>query len=194
MSFQIWFDIAVVAAFGIAALLLRKYLPAYLTEKGKNLATKEDIEEITRTVESVKTAHERGTHVHRVHFETEFAALDDIWRKVALYRTSFGVLFTDLAQTAVERKASLQKFRAAFADLEDTADAKSPFYPEDIHASVMEILISGIDQLSDAANSEMPRTDYLAATDTRHSYMVNECDKLSAQIRARIASLVVYKA
>lgn len=35
-------------------LLLKNYLPAYATEKGKNLATKEDIEEITRKVEGVK--------------------------------------------------------------------------------------------------------------------------------------------
>lgn len=37
-------------------LLLNKFLPAYLSEKGKNIATKEDIEEITRKVENVKAA------------------------------------------------------------------------------------------------------------------------------------------
>lgn len=42
---------------GIAALWLvaRKYLPTYAAEKGKNLATKEDIGEITRIVEAVKS-------------------------------------------------------------------------------------------------------------------------------------------
>jgi len=39
---------------GAAVLLVRKGLSGYLTEKGKNLATKEDIEVITRQVESVK--------------------------------------------------------------------------------------------------------------------------------------------
>ena len=36
------------------SLLLTKYLPAYISEKAKNLATKEDIEEITQKVENIK--------------------------------------------------------------------------------------------------------------------------------------------
>jgi len=41
---------------GLAALavLICRWLPAYVTEKGKNLATKEDVEDITRKIESVK--------------------------------------------------------------------------------------------------------------------------------------------
>ncbi|GEA04793.1 hypothetical protein KUL17_36900 [Alteromonas sp. KUL17] len=37
--------------------LFRKYLFSYSTEKGKNLATKEDVEEITRKVEEVKSGY-----------------------------------------------------------------------------------------------------------------------------------------
>lgn len=40
---------------GIVYLLLKFLLPSYLSEKGKNLATKEDIASITEKVESVKT-------------------------------------------------------------------------------------------------------------------------------------------
>jgi hypothetical protein len=38
----------------IIGLILNKYLPSYFGEKGKNLATKEDVEEITSKVEKVK--------------------------------------------------------------------------------------------------------------------------------------------
>jgi len=38
----------------IAGLLLKNYLPSYMDEKGKNLATKEDIQEITRRTEEVQ--------------------------------------------------------------------------------------------------------------------------------------------
>jgi hypothetical protein len=38
-------------------LVFKNYLPAYATEKGKNLATKEDIEEITHLVERVRAHH-----------------------------------------------------------------------------------------------------------------------------------------
>lgn len=41
-------------AAGVALLLWRSFFPAYFGEKGKNVATKEDIAEITRKVEEVK--------------------------------------------------------------------------------------------------------------------------------------------
>ncbi|EPC03355.1 hypothetical protein L861_17590 [Litchfieldella anticariensis FP35 = DSM 16096] len=46
------------ALLGIGSLFLfRKYLFSYSSEKGKNLATKEDVEEITRKVEGVKVEY-----------------------------------------------------------------------------------------------------------------------------------------
>jgi hypothetical protein len=41
-------------AVGIFVLIYRYSVPSYLSEKGKNLATKQDIAEITREIESVK--------------------------------------------------------------------------------------------------------------------------------------------
>jgi hypothetical protein len=40
-----------------ALLLWRSYLPAYAAEKAKNLATREDVQDITRRVEEVKTLY-----------------------------------------------------------------------------------------------------------------------------------------
>lgn len=41
----------------VALLLMKNYLPSYITEKAKNLATKEDIELITDKVEGVKSQY-----------------------------------------------------------------------------------------------------------------------------------------
>jgi|GEM_PF-6437972 len=38
----------------IVGFLLREFMPGYLRKKGENLATKEDVEEITKKIESVK--------------------------------------------------------------------------------------------------------------------------------------------
>lgn len=38
-------------------LFVRSHLSAYLTEKGKNLASKEDLAHLTELVERVKAAH-----------------------------------------------------------------------------------------------------------------------------------------
>lgn len=37
-------------ALGVILLLVRSFVPSYFREKGKNVATKEDIEEITRKI------------------------------------------------------------------------------------------------------------------------------------------------
>jgi len=38
----------------MTSLVLTKFLPSYMSEKAKNIATKEDIEEITKKVENIK--------------------------------------------------------------------------------------------------------------------------------------------
>ncbi|EOA6545609.1 TPA: hypothetical protein ACGU7E_004613 [Vibrio vulnificus] len=52
-SFGIGFGLA----FSICILFTKFFLPSYLKEKGKNLATKEDISSITEAVEKVKSFH-----------------------------------------------------------------------------------------------------------------------------------------
>lgn len=44
-----------IVLFLVAGLLIKFFLPSYMEEKGKNLATKEDIQEITRKTEEVQT-------------------------------------------------------------------------------------------------------------------------------------------
>ena len=52
--FEILFAAILLVATGVALLLWRSFFPSYLSEKGKNLATKEDIAEITKQVEGAK--------------------------------------------------------------------------------------------------------------------------------------------
>lgn len=69
----------------LAALpfVLKKALSSYLSEKGKNLATKEDIEKITRKVETVKAEVNQGVEAFKLSlnkelhgFSTQFSRLD----------------------------------------------------------------------------------------------------------------------
>ncbi|HYM23988.1 MAG TPA: hypothetical protein VEU08_12305 [Vicinamibacterales bacterium] len=46
-------QLAIIALAVAAGWFVRSFFPAYLSEKGKNLATKEDIAEITNKVEQV---------------------------------------------------------------------------------------------------------------------------------------------
>ena len=50
-------EISQLLALVVGFLFLQKYLPSYLSEKAKNLATKEDIAEITHQIEQVKSEY-----------------------------------------------------------------------------------------------------------------------------------------
>lgn len=80
----------------VTGLMLKFYLPGYLGEKGKNLATKEDIEHITEKIESVKTQYALLVEATKVENQLRVAALDKrlekaqeafaLWRK--LYKST----------------------------------------------------------------------------------------------------------
>ena len=76
----------------IAGLLFKVFLPSYLSEKGKNLATKEDIREITVKIEGVKAALGSRLHIHQVRYEHEFKILSELTEKlVAVRDTAMGL-------------------------------------------------------------------------------------------------------
>lgn len=49
--------LAIITAF-LLGLLLNNFLPSYVSKKGENLATKEDIAQITKEIEEVKTLYQ----------------------------------------------------------------------------------------------------------------------------------------
>jgi hypothetical protein len=55
--FSLILSVANLAGLVIGGLLLRSYLPSYLSEKGKNHASKEDLQHLTRLVESVRAQY-----------------------------------------------------------------------------------------------------------------------------------------
>lgn len=49
----------------LAVILVQNYLPSYAREKGKNLATKEDIENITQKIESIKIEYSKQIEAYK---------------------------------------------------------------------------------------------------------------------------------
>jgi hypothetical protein len=58
------------------------WIISYVREKGKNLATKEDIAEITQKVESIKTDLAGKQHFSRLRYEREIELYREIWTLV----------------------------------------------------------------------------------------------------------------
>jgi hypothetical protein len=67
-------QIVILLGLGAAYLLIRSYLPKYFEEKGKNLATKEDIEEITLKVEKVKAEISRSQSIFHAKYQLKHEA------------------------------------------------------------------------------------------------------------------------
>ncbi|PSU89847.1 chromosome segregation ATPase [Photobacterium kishitanii] len=70
------FGLGMLVGGGIIFLFIKFLIPSYLTEKAKNLATKEDIADITDKVESVKTDYAKILEEIRNNYQLKFAAIE----------------------------------------------------------------------------------------------------------------------
>jgi len=70
-----WILLLIVAIFDfLLGLFIKNYLPSYMDEKGKNLATKEDVQEITKLTEEVQQnfRKELESFNSELHFKYDF--------------------------------------------------------------------------------------------------------------------------
>jgi len=127
-----WNFLVILAAIGLAVFFLRKYISA----KAKNLAQKEDLRHLTNIVERVRAQFERGNLVHRVQFEAEFRACQDVWRHahnshrefVRLFPLAFGKPMPDQREKFISAKL-------AFAD---ALEAGKPFMNQTVWKAFFE--------------------------------------------------------
>lgn len=89
-------DVAWLASIPIIALLIKFYLPGYIKEKGKNLATKEDIAGITDQIEQVRTEYAKQLELYK----------DGIWQTQQRY-----------LQMQEEAKLRVDVFKEAVVDV-----------------------------------------------------------------------------
>lgn len=76
MSFIIRYGFEGVIAGLVVFLLIKYFLPGYLSQKGKNLATQEDIENITDKVESVKAGYAEVLEEIKSNNQIKIAAIE----------------------------------------------------------------------------------------------------------------------
>lgn len=145
-------DLADVVAAVVLGLLGNGLLGSYLLQwhqaesDGKLERLKTELE---REVRSLQTALDRTIFVHRAQFDTEFAALRDIWAKVAEVRAKMGMVrpLMDLipaGETEVQRNERefrrFSEFYAALNALVHAVDSQSPFVPRDIYLKVEAVM------------------------------------------------------
>lgn len=70
----LFLNILILISIGLISRLWKKTLSSYLSEKGKNLATKEDIEDITRKIEKVKAEIEENKLIFQKKYQLKHEA------------------------------------------------------------------------------------------------------------------------
>lgn len=130
MNFDLGTSLITILCNGALFLLLKNVLPAYFTEKGKNLATKQDIEEITEKVEAVKAEIQYRSQIRYSLKSEERSAIVDCYEKFQLWRN----LLTSPSFSDISTRADVIKK----TELIDTAyhqfllaEAKVHLYIED---------------------------------------------------------------
>jgi hypothetical protein len=101
------FGAGALLAGAVAYLLVKHFLSAYLLEKGKNLATREDIEEITSKVEGVRTQYLALVEELKARHQLRLAAVDRRLQAhqeaFALWRKLMSVMYTgDVDKVVIE--------------------------------------------------------------------------------------------
>ena len=104
-EFQAWFSylgnvgLGIVIGLGIAFLFLKSFVPAYLAEKGKNLATQEDIAKITEEIEKIKHQFDIAIEERKGTHQLRLAAID---KRLAAHQQAFTLWREVLANTNAE--------------------------------------------------------------------------------------------
>jgi hypothetical protein len=127
-----WKLVVILAAIGLSWFFLRKYIGT----KAENLAQKQDLRALTDIIEGVRAQFERANLVHRVQFEAEFRACQDVWREannthrefVRLYPVGFG------KPTPLQRG----KFINAQQAFADALEAGKPFMNQTVWKAFFE--------------------------------------------------------
>lgn len=129
-------DLAWLASIPTIALLIKFYLPGYIKEKGKNLATKEDIAGITDQIEQVKTEYSKQLEIYK----------SEIWKSQQNY-----LLLQE------ETKLKVEAFKKAVVDVAKLTDLISVYQ---LHASNSEMNFSIADMAFEKGNQEVQKASW----------------------------------
>lgn len=113
---------------------------SYFTEKGKNLATKEDVREITSKIEQVKAEVGVRLHIHQVRYKSEFEILLGLSQHLVAVRDSVQGLRPDISygdplDPEVQR-TRMNRYIDAGKALYEYMEPRQPFFPAEIYATL----------------------------------------------------------
>ena len=201
-------EVVIIVAGGF---LIKSYLPSYFKQKGKNLATKEDIGEITHEIEGIKNQYlkstevlksqlERKSHAHQVRYEHEFKVLTDVWDSLIHLRNMtirlrpiFDVYDSKKTEDQIKEER-LHEFSSAYQGFVDKVEKNRPFYPTKVYKSLNELIqimrMEALEYQFKTPNSNQPGFDrkYWDNAVQNSEKIVTAVDNICETIRKQIAA------
>lgn len=190
-----------------SVFLFKKFLFSYSSEKGKNIATKEDIGEITNKIESVKLDHatqlesaraelSSQINTHGFRYEKEYEVLSELSALLVDVRDASISLrpvmdFRDPNKSDDEIKQErLARFYEALRALYLVREKKRPFFPEEIYQSIRliekESRSESIEyQYHDPMDGER-YMDYWEKAESNQEKITEQAEVAMGQIRERV--------
>ena len=194
----------------VAGFFIRNFFPDYFSEKGKNLATKEDIAEITELVEGAKLESTtqveelraeltHATYVSRVQFEKEFSIYSDVWDALVEVRDAVLSLrpwMDSWPEDKDARKKMQQDRMNLFADTFESfgklAEKQKPFYADSIYAEIGALRKTMKREFIEYRYSDGDREkDYWENAEKNAAKIVEQSDRICEAIRNRVRDLRV---
>jgi len=154
-----------------------------------------DLEALKSALESdirrLQAEIDRTIVVHRVHFETEFSALRDIWQKVSRVRSLLPLL-GPLDGSKPQATEAYELMSTAVAELVTAIDSQSPFYSSSIYEKLDDLRLLAKVELTEVATekpNEVP--DWWKRRRETRNEIHAKVDAISKAIRARLEQLSV---
>lgn len=167
----------------------------YWEEKGKNFATKEDIGEITRAVEGVRTELASKAHFGKLRYEREMHVYTELWKNLCetekIIRSLRPVMDTSLAEGETRKGRILKRAEGVekcYNDLQDSIYQNRPFYPLEIWRGLVDLLGLFRFELMDSATvEEVKGLEYWDSALKNSDAMTKQIEKVCEAIRDRLA-------
>lgn len=149
MSTTVVLEALALVGIGMLAWLIRHYLAPYAEEKGKNLATKADIADITNQIEGVKAGYAHDLEsvrasigsklcIHQFRYQREFDMLLQLSERVVELRDATTTLrpeseYVDPNEPDNDRKLrKLKRYTEASRNLYQFYETRRPFFAESL--------------------------------------------------------------
>jgi len=193
-------SVIIASATGVAGFLIGTFkagLTAYAVEKGKNFATKEDVAEIERELETVRAESQAHQLTNRTQYEIELAAYKDVWsslvpilRATQSLRPALGAMAANDAADRQRQEERLEAFVETYEPFAAVVWKHRPFYPRVVFDELSTLLNLFRREAIEYRHHDSKKNDqdYWDLAMKNASAITGQVDRVCEVVRERLSS------